>query len=147
MVFCGVTGCKSQLRLAHYCTCTGCCKAYPQLVWVVLAVELTVTCNSDMDLWHFKCKSIAVSIPLDQAIGFNIAVNFSDCHCCSTGLSIDHSLFRGVSAAVWNNPQLWSLLGVLHCSGVALSSDYSPFRGVLALLWPYAWLGHKSETQ
>lgn len=61
-------------------------------------------------------------VPLDQAIEFYTVVNFSACHCSSMGLSIDHSLFRGISAAVWTNPQLGHSK---VCS--------------TALVWSYSW--------
>lgn len=62
-VLCGVIGWQSQLRLGQCCTCTVSCEAHPPLLWVVPAMGLPVTCNSDHGLQQIKIFSIIFSTP------------------------------------------------------------------------------------
>ena len=86
-------GLLGQLRSGHYCTCRASCKACPPMVQEVPAMAISRTCNSNHGLQQLKGISITMStpFPLDQPVGFNIAMKSSPCPCSSLYLPTDCS--------------------------------------------------------
>ena len=69
-------------------------------------------------------------VPLDQAIGSNIAMNSSPCPCSSVGLSTDHSPLGGLPSLAWTYS--WATVS----SGIyLLQPGLSHSRFEVYLLW------------